>query len=137
MDTIDVPAVFELPCLAPNEYDAVAFADLILTALLTHDAALLCADHSHPISHESSAGWFIHPRIDGLYSAGMEIATSPHRSHFRAMLARFGAHYLGGQLYGGYALRFLKQLERVHRCHIYMSNNGQSGFWLKIYAGLN
>ena len=52
------------------------------------------------------------------------------------MLARFGHHYMGGQLYNGYALRWLRQGGRVHRCYIYMSNGGQPGFWIKIYAAL-
>src|SRR5260370_42474210 len=41
---------------------------------------------------------------------------------------------MGDQLYNGYALRFLRQRGRVHRCHIYMSNAGQSGFWIRVYG---
>ena len=55
---------------------------------------------------------------------------------FRSVLARFGHHYMGDQLYNGYALRFLKQRGRIGRCHIYMSNTGQSGFWIRIYSAV-
>ncbi|MBK8001825.1 MAG: hypothetical protein IPK15_24765 [Verrucomicrobia bacterium] len=107
---------------------------MVLTTLLVYDAALLYAEHSPSDPAESSVSWRIHPREEGIYSRDIEIASSPSLDSFRSVLARFGHHYLGGQLYNGYALRFLRQGDRVHRCHIYMSNVGQSGFWIRVYA---
>jgi hypothetical protein len=130
MDTLDVPEVFEMPPLGPNEEDAVAFADMMMTALLGHEAAVLHAEHHVP---EISVGWFIVPHGRGELTDS-PVAVSPSRAAFRSVLARFGAHYMNGQLYNGYSLRFLRQRGRVHRCHIYVSNTGQSGFWIEVYS---
>jgi len=135
METLDVPEVKEVPVLSSGEDSPVGFADMVLTTLLGFDTALLCAEHSFSVPDQAPVGWFVHPIEAGSYSRGIEIASSPSRGYFRTVLARFGAHYMtSGQLYGGYTLRLLRQRGRVHRCHIYTSNNGQSGFWIRVYA---
>jgi len=131
METQDVPEVFEMPQLGPNEESPVALADMVLTALLAREAGVLHAEHH---DSEVSVGWFIAPLDWRGEQTDAPVAVSPSRGAFRSVLARFGHHYMGGQLYHGYALRFLRQRGRVHRCHIYMSNAGQSGFWIEIYA---
>jgi hypothetical protein len=132
MDTLEVPEVWEVPPqLSPNEETPVAFADMVLTALLAREAGLLHAEHH---DSELSVGWFLSPLDWPGGQTDAPVAVSPSRGTFRSVLARFGHHYMGGQLYHGYALRFLRQRGRVHRCHIYMSNAGQSGFWIEIYA---
>jgi hypothetical protein len=131
MDTQEVPEVFEIPQLGPNEESAVAFADLMLTALFRRESGLLHAEHHDA---EPSIGWFIAPLDWHGEGTDPPVMVSPSRGAFRSVLARFGHHYMGGQLYNGYALRFLRQRSQVHRCHIYMSNAGQSGFWIEVYA---
>jgi len=131
MDILDVPEVRQLPELSSNEEDPVAFADMVLTSLLGYGVALLYAEHT---GADSSVSWRIEPREEAVQTHDIEIAVSPSLGSFRSVLARFGHHYMGGQLYHGYALRFLRQHGRTYRCHIYMSNAGQSGFWMRVYA---
>ena len=131
MDTLDVPEVLEMPPLGPNEESPVALADMVLTALLGREAGVLHAEHCDP---EPSVGWFIAPLGWRGEQTDVPVAVSPSRGAFRSVLARFGHHYMGDQLCNGYALRFLRQRGRVHRCHIYMSNTGQSGLWIEVYA---
>ena len=128
---IDVPEVRQLPELAQNEEDAVGFADMVLTRLFDYENALLCAEDK---GTDSAVSWRIESRNVELPNKEIEVSNSPTLGSFRSVLARFGCHYMDRQLYGGYALRFLRQRGRVHRCHIYMSNNSQSGFWIRIYA---
>ena len=131
MDTQEVPEVFEMPQLGPNEESPVALADMMLTALLGRESGVLHAEHHDA---ELSVGWFIAPLDWHGEETDAPVAVSPSRGAFRSVLARFGHHYMSGQPYHGYALRFLRQRGQVHRCHIYMSNAGQSGFWIEIYA---
>jgi hypothetical protein len=134
MEILDVPEVRQLPELSGNAEDPIAFADMVLTNVLGYDNALLYAEHSAP---ESSISWRIEPRSEAaVRTHEIEIAISPSPCSFRAVLARFGHHYMSDQLCNGYALRFLRQYGRIHRCHIYMSNTGQSGFWIRVYAGM-
>jgi hypothetical protein len=104
---------------------------MLLTALLAREAGVLHVEHHDP---EPSVGWFIDPLDWRGEQTHVPVAVSPSRGAFRTVLARFGHHYMGGQLYHGYALRFLRQRGRVHRCHFYMSNASQSGFWIEIYS---
>src|SRR5206468_3903857 len=131
MNKLDVPEVFEMPRLGPIEEDPVAFADMMLTALLGREAGVLHAEYRDP---EPSVGWFITPLGWRGEQSDPAVAVSPSGGAFRSVLARFGHHYMSDQLYNGYALRFLHQRGRVHRCHLYMSNTGQSGFWIEVYA---
>jgi hypothetical protein len=131
METFDVPEVRQLPELSTNEEDAVGFADMVLTSLLGYDSALLYAEHTES---DSSVSWRIELRNEVVPTHDIEIAISPSRGSFRSVLARFGHHYMGGQLYNCFAGRSLRQQGRVHRCHIYMSNGGPSGFWIRVYA---
>jgi hypothetical protein len=131
MQILDVPEVRQLTDLSTNECTVVAFADMVLTSLLGHDNALLRAEHT---ASDSSVSWYIQPRDRAVAAHEIEVGISPSLSSFRSVLARLGHHYMSGQLYNGYALRFLRQHGRVHRCHIYMANEGQSGFWIRVYG---
>lgn len=133
MEILDVPEVRQLPELSAHQEDPVSFADMVLTSLLSYDSAVLCAEHT---VEGSSVSWRIEPRGGAVSTHDIEIAISPTRGSFRSVLARFGHHYMSGQLYNGYALRLLRQRGRAHRCHIYMSNGGQPGFWIQIYAAV-
>lgn len=134
METIDVPEVDQLPELTSGVEDPVAFADMILTALLRYDSALLHAEHFWRDGSDSSISWKIQPRDPTIVSREIEIGISPSLSSFRSVLARFGHHYMGGQLYNGYALRWLRQRAEPRRCHLYMSNAAQSGFWIRVHV---
>lgn len=131
METLDVPEVRQLPELSANEEDPVAFADMVLTSLLGYDAALLHAEHT---GTDSAVSWRIEPLHEKVPTHDVEVAVSPTLGSFRSVLARFGHHYMSDQPYNGYALRFLLQRGRAHRCHIYLSNAGQSGFWIRVYS---
>jgi len=131
MEAIDVPEVRQLPELSGQDEDPVAFTDMLLTCLLGYENALLYAEYR---PGEESVSWRIEPREETVPTHEVEVAVSPSCGSFRSVLARFGHHYMSDQLYNGYALRFLRQGDRVNRCHIYMSNAGQSGFWIRVYA---
>ena len=133
MEYLDVPEVRQLPELSANEENAVDFADMVLTSLLSYDNAVLFSEYA---PSDSSASWRIMPQHEAAQTHEIEVAISPSLGSFRSVLARFGHHYMEGQLYNGYALRFLRQQGRVHRCYIYMSNGGQPGFWIRIYAAV-
>jgi hypothetical protein len=131
MDKIEVPEVLELPKLGPNEESAVAFADLVLTALFRYKNALLHAEYKNA---ETSVTWLITPRDTDAVQQNEPITISPSLGSFRSVLARFGHHYMGGQLYHGFAMRPLEQNGKIYRCLIYTSNMGQSGFWIRVYS---
>jgi len=133
METLDGPEVTKMPDLAPNEGSPTAFADMVLTSLFCHAPALLHAEYR---PRDAAVTWFVRPIRGETDQRDIPVAELEFSGgYFRAVLARFGAHYMAsGQLYGGYTLRSLGQHGRAHRCHIYMSNNGQSGFWIRVYA---
>jgi len=133
METLDVQEIRTMSEVATHNTHVVAFPDYLLTTLFGYSPALLHAEFQHS---EPEVSWFIRP-IRGTTQQDILCAVSDFSGGcFRAMLARFGHHYMGDQLYGGYALRLLRQRGREHRCHIYMSNNGQSGFWIRVYAAV-
>jgi hypothetical protein len=134
METLDVSEVTQLPELTGNIEDSVAFADMVLTSLLRYDSALLYAEHFWRDAEDSSVSWRIQPRDATIVSREVEIGISPSVGSFRSVLARFGHHYLSDQPYNGYALRWLRQHAVTRRCHLYMSNEGHSGFWIRVYV---
>jgi O-acetyl-ADP-ribose deacetylase len=136
MDSIEVPEVRQLPDLTGNKEDPVGFAYMVLTSLLGYEAAVLHAEYLKREETASPVSWCICPREHGHDGPEIKVGISPSLGNFRAVLAHFGHKYMGGQLYNGYALKFVVQRKRVHRCHIYMSNTGQSGFWIRIYSAL-
>jgi len=136
MDAIDVPEVTQLPELTGSEESPVGFADMVLTSLFGYEAAVLHAESLQREGGASSVSWVVRPREQGQDGPDIEVGISPSLGSFRSVLARFGHHYMGDQLYNGYALRFFRQRGRVHRCHIYMSNAGQSGFWIRVYSAV-
>lgn len=136
MDAIEVPEITQLPDLSGKGEDPVAFADMVLTSLLGYEAAVLHAECLQREGTPSSVSWCLRPREHGQDGPDIEVGISPSLGGFRSVLARFGHYYMADQLYNGYALRFLKQRGRVCRCHIYMSNSAQSGFWIRIYSAI-
>lgn len=136
MDTFDVPEFQMMPTQTEDHGGPAisTFVDAVLTSLFNHAPALMHAellneDQSKPVV------WSVRPLKAGPEQKSSPIAVSDCRSHFRAALARFGHHYMKGQLYNGYSLLLLRQRGTTYRTQIYMSNGGFSGFWIKIYAG--
>lgn len=135
MDTFDVPESKTMPEASAEQGSTpiAAFADMLLTSLFSHAPAMLHAEDVHE-DQTQPVVWYVRPLRAGPELQSEPVAVSDSRSHFRATLARFGHHYMKGQLYNGYSLLFLRQGGLVYRCYIYMSNGGLPGFWIKIYA---
>ena len=125
METLDIPELLEIPDPAPYDENPVAVADFLMTALLRRLPAMLHAEF------EGGDGrWFVRDaeRRDTC------VAESKTVGEFRAVLARFGSHYMGVQLYGGHTRRSVTQNGRTYACEIFMSNQGRTGFWIRVYA---
>jgi hypothetical protein len=131
MEIVDVPEVEPYAPTSPPEYNGVDFADMVLTCLMKRDTAFIHAEYR---LDNPSVTWFISQQ-QGMDEESYEpVAVSSSRGEFRNALARFGHHYMDGQLYGGFSARFFRQHGSVYRCLIYMSNSGLSGFWIRIYG---
>ena len=132
MDTIDVP---ETCIQSPDDkLDVIKYTDALLTTLLSVDSAILQAEQRKNSPDKSKIVWELKKSNEDT-SALVEILVDS--KIFRIILARFGHHYMDGQLYNGYAQKFLRQRGHTHRCHFYMSNFGATGFWIRIYAFKN
>ncbi len=129
METIDVPET-----TFPREgekFDGVALADALLTSLAKTGGGILQAEQDLKAQGPATIIW----ELENLDRKSKEvIMTQCNLGLFRNVLARFGHHYMGGHVFNGYALRFLCQGGQIYRCHFYLSNGGQSGFWIRIYA---
>ena len=125
MDILEVPEVLELPRPAPNEGYPSATADYVMTALLRRQPAML-----HAVFLDGCGRWLVQTSNDG----DTLITESKGVGEFRAVLARFGAHYMDTQLYGGHVRRTISQARRKFACEIFMSNQGWTGFWIRVYA---
>jgi hypothetical protein len=125
MDTLDIPELLEIPDPAPYDENPVATADFLMTALLRKQPAMLHAEFQ-----DGDGSWFIRD------SARREecVAKSRHVGEFRAVLARFGYHYMDVQLYRGHASRFVTQRGQRFVCEIFMSNQGSTGFWIRVHV---
>ena len=77
-------------------------------------ARVLYADYGN------TANWFLQKHLDDPLCNDDVVAGVPDKSFFRMILARFGSHHLGGQLYGGYVEAFHKQREKAQFVAIYM-----------------
>ena len=58
----------------------------------------------------------------------------PDRNHFRTVLARLGAEYMDGLLYGGHQFVEVEQDGRCYIVTFFMSNLARTGFWARVYA---
>lgn len=135
MDTFDVPEFRTMPEI-PEEHGSTplfAFINVVLTSLLNHAPAMVHAE-AQDEDQKQPIVWFIRPLKADPEQKSLPIAASGSRSYFRASLARFGHHYMQGQLYNGYSLVHLRQGGFTYRTYIYMSNGGAPGFWIKIFA---
>lgn len=132
--TFEVPEILAMPGVLMTRGNVVDFADMMLTSLFSHAPARLHAEYR---PGNRMVTWFVRPATAADGEPGLAVGVTEFSTGcFRAMLARFGHEYMNGLLYGGHKLCVLHQRGRAYRCHIYMSNNGQSGFWIKIYAAV-
>src|SRR5688500_17665188 len=113
---IDVPVVDELP-RRPDRVRTVAY---LLTRLPRHAFGTLYADFRSDGGRWHLRGW----TREGSGGPDEVIATIEPLGIFRILLARFGAHYMNNQVYGGYSERTLSQGGRTHGFAIYMANDG-------------
>ena len=125
MDILDIPESLEIPDPAPYDENPVATADFLMTALLRKQPAML-----HGEFRGGDGRWFVRD------SAQCEerVAESKSVGEFRAVLARFGHHFMGGQLYAGHTRLTVMQHGRKFACEIFMSNQGSTGYWIRVYA---
>lgn len=126
---IGVPLVDELPKTDPRRPDVVRTVDYLLTRLLRHDSGTLYADF-----HSDGGRWHVRGWTREASGPDEVIAAIERPGVFRMLLARFGAHYMGNQLYGGYSELRLSQQGRTHRFAIYMANDQWRGYWVKAYC---
>ncbi len=125
MDPLDIPELHEIPAPEPLRENPVAVADYLLTSLLHRLPAMLHAEFQG-----SNVRWFLQdPSHQDIC-----IHQSASIGEFRSVLARFGAHYMDGQLYGGHTRRNLTQNDCAYTCDIFMANQGRTGFWIRVYA---
>src|SRR6266487_6348962 len=111
MDTLDIPELLEIPDPAPYDENPVATADYLMTALLRRHPAMLHAEF-----RDGDGRWLVRD------SAQREecVAESKSVGEFRAVLARFGFHYMNAQLYAGHARRSVQQRGRTFWCEFFM-----------------
>ena len=132
--TLEVPEILAMANGLMSKGNVIDFADMMLTSLFGRAPAMLHAEYR---PENRMVTWFIRPAQAGDGEPGLAVGVTEFSTgYFRAVLARFGHQYMNDQLYGGHKLCVLHQRSRAYRCHIYMSNNGQSGFWIKIYAAV-
>jgi hypothetical protein len=103
MNLLTVPKVESYPEQSTDEIPVVRIAGFLLTALLGSSARVLRARDSGG----ETVAWIV----------GEEVVAHTPRRFFRSMLAHFGAHYMAGQLYAGYALVELQQDGIRSVCH--------------------
>jgi hypothetical protein len=129
MPTFEVPEVDPQPVAVPHRPDAVAFADYLLTTLLRHENGLLHADFLR-----DNGLWLLRSGSRAVAGPDEVIAGSESLGVFRMVLARFGHHYMGGQLYGGFTEGAFIQGGRTRRFALYMANDQWRGYWLRVYT---
>jgi len=125
MDPLEIPELLEIPDPAPYDENPVATADFLMTALLRKQPAMLHAEF-----RSGDGRWFVRDAAQHEEC----IAESKSVGEFRAVLARFGSHYMAVQLYGGHTRRAVTQQGRKFACEIFMSNQGWTGYWIRVYA---
>ena len=125
MDILDIPELLEIPDPAPYDENPVTMADYLMTALLRRHPSLLHAEF-----RGGEGRWFVRDSAQHDECVG----ESKSVGEFRAVLARFGAHYMSGQLYSGHARQSVGQQGRRFHCEFFMSNQGRTGYWIRVYA---
>jgi len=129
MDILEVPELLEIPDPAPYDLNAKETADFLMTMLLRSQPGALHAEF-----RDDDGRWFVRSWKVLTQQTEECVARSEGNGAFRAVLARFGAHYMDGQLYGGHTFRQLSQRGQRFTCRFFMSNDNWSGHWIRVYA---
>ena len=109
----------------------VHYADHLLTLVCTAAPALL---HAEARANADNVTWLLRPLGTGP-EADRVVGELPNRNHFRTVLARFGAEYMDGLLYGGYQFVEVDQDGgRLFVVTFFTSNLARTGFWAQLYA---
>ncbi len=124
MDILDIPVLLEIPDPAPYDANPSEIADYLLTMLFQRQPAMLHAEF-----RDGDGRWFVKTA-----QKDERIAESKSVGEFRAVLARFGAHFMDLQVYGGHTRRQLTQQQRKFACRFFMSNDNATGYWIRVYA---
>jgi hypothetical protein len=124
MDILDIPELLKIPDPAPYDENPVAVADYLLTMLFQRQPAMLHAEF-----RDGDGLWFVQTA-----KKDECVAESKSVGEFRSVLARFGAHFMDTQLYGGHTRRALTQRQRKFACRFFMSNDNSTGYWIRVYA---
>lgn len=131
LESFEVPEVLVIPDPAPNDFNAVASADFLITALLRKQRGLLHAellDTRRQDEPNEVVSWNFRDATQN-----EEMITQIPVRFFRTTLARFGWRYMSGQVYGGHVRRPLTQKGDKFICEIFMSNQNWPGCWIRIY----
>ena len=129
LEPLDIAEVTQLPELSGGGEDPSGFAGMVLTSLLAYESAVLWAE-CIPGTGPSAVSWRLRPH--GLEEE-IEIALSPTIESFAAVLDCFARQFTDGQRIGC-ALRFLRQRGRSNRCHIFLTNAPDPGYWVRIVS---
>lgn len=126
---IEVPFVDTFPDTPPRRPDTAGSAAYLLTQLLRHDSGTLYAE-----VRSDGGRWHVQGWTRETLGPDDVVAVTEPLAVFRMVLAHFGTHYMGGQVYGGYSERRLSQQGRTHGVAFYMGNDAWRGYWLKAYS---
>jgi hypothetical protein len=124
MDILDIPKFLEIPDPAPYDENPVAVADYLMTMLFQRQPAMLHAEF-----RDGDGRWYVRTAQQDEC-----VAKSKSVGEFRSVLARFGAHFMDTQLYGGHTRRALTQKQQKFACRFFMSNDNATGYWIRVYA---
>ena len=131
MNEIDVPYTEE-PIPIGFEKHAVSIADFLVTSLLKFGTGSLDTDFV-----DGRVRWFVSPVIGGMPSTATMVLEQVDIGRFRVVLARFGHHYMGGQMYSGHSRIMLRQNGQTFYCECYLANSALTGYWLRLYCRLS
>jgi hypothetical protein len=127
-EVLDVPELEQIPNPALDGGDAVPIADYVLTMLFRQQPAMLHAEFQG-----GEARWYVRALRSESQSDAC-VAESKSVGEFRALLALFGGRYMDMQLYGGHAQKSLAQRGRRFHTRFFMSNDNNTGYWIRVYA---
>ena len=102
----------------------------VLTRLLSHDRALLHAEHRRP---EPAVTWYVRRRSESAEGEEVPVAALPSGT-FTSMVTRvallFGVDYRTG----GRGRGILSFEGRRFDCVVFLSRRPESGSWIRLYA---
>ncbi|HEX4140596.1 MAG TPA: hypothetical protein VHY09_09635 [Candidatus Methylacidiphilales bacterium] len=127
-----------VPVESPDPKSIVNTCDFLISQAMRRGRALLSAEAA---PERKEVPWLIFDRsyferkCDGSL---IYVSNTPGGLPFRPLLARFGASYMEeGCLYGGFTRGTLVQNGVTFGYNLFMSNDGRSDFWVRLYVWQN